>query len=86
MIIFIDGCSGAMRLVETPSDAFDWYYGEQSAYLYTFDAKDFNVPMRWLGKVASDKLLFVMFIPDLKVAILKEVKRGNLDFLSFGQI
>lgn len=84
----IDTNSNTMRLVEMAPDALDRYYEHQSAYLYTFDAKDFNVPMQWAGEVASDKPvkpLSVTFIPDLKAAILDEVKNGNLEFLPFEQ-
>lgn len=84
----IDPKSGSMRLVEMAPDALDKHYKNKSAYLYTFNAEEFTVPMRWAGEIASDKPvkpLSVTFVPDLKAAIMAEKEKGNLELLSFAE-
>lgn len=84
----IDPKSGSMRLVEMAPDALDKHYKNKSAYLYTFNAEEFTVPMRWAGEIASDKPvkpLSVTFVPDLKAAIMAEQEKGNLELLSFAE-
>lgn len=78
--------TGPLRIIEMCPNALERFYKNQSAYLYTFNAADFNGRTPWDGEITSDKPVKPSscdFIPDLQAAILEEEKAGRLEILRF---